>query len=224
MKLNESIPGLPKWPVIEFDEKANECVVRAPHISYPRYRIAMWISNLLYLSYLVVAAKIAFQQPTGALAFAVGFKLFILFSIYMIFVRTPRVLARFIFPKRTVVRFRADEFWIDDKKFSLHPGLTIQFRSWEPAASPERLEELWEIKSSKKKKLDWDRELELKFYKVEMVYGARIENITSLFDEKRAQQFAVALQQGLEFMAKQQANPTCVPELRNAVAEDSLPE
>jgi hypothetical protein len=65
--------------------------------------------------------------------------------------------------------------------------------------------------------------LRLQFRRVEMIYGARIVDITSIEDPDRAQQFALALQAAYE-LATQQIKAAPPTSSRTGHVHDALPE
>lgn len=220
MKLNKTIPGFPEWPTIKLITRKNEYLVYGWHASYGRYVFASWLFNLaLYGSFAFAAWSASTRKEFGPMVLTFFFTLGPL-TIVSLFFSNPKLITRLFLRKKTCVRIRQDEIVVDKKRFAIVPGVNIQFRAFSSVISERKARRLLS------KGVANDHQLyPLEFRKVEMIYGARVIEVASMDDEDRAEQFAVALQIGLEKALTQKA-PAVAPKAsaRNAAVEDALPE
>lgn len=220
MKLNKRIPGLPQWPPIH--EERDHYVVIAKHVTYWRF-----FSAQLLLPFVVLAAFIlpfvVFDEKSDFRG--VGFVAAIVFMFLAVFPFTLRILCRLIFPRLTVVRFDRSNVKIGSLAYEILPNVAIQFRAQRPAMSELKLKKLEQQALSEREvpHSSW----RMRFRRVEMIYGMQIVPITTVADETRAEQFAVALQAALSLacaVKRPEQAKTSAASRQRIVEDDALPE
>lgn len=223
MKLNEKIPGLPKWPPIEFQKRTNEYLVRVNHVSYGGFKAAIWLRRLLTLAYFAFAVTFCLgleNRVQGFFCFLLVF--FLPYAIAVSVLPIPRILCGAFFPQRTESRFRVDQFSINGKSYKVVPGVTIQFRALDRAASASRQNGIRNQLSSRRKFPDLEHELE--FTKVDMIYGSRVVTVATIADQSRAEQLAIGLQTALELAISRETPGSPIPAVSQSKKEVELPE
>lgn len=220
MKLNDKIPGLPPWPSIELNPETSEYSVHGWHASYGRFVFASWFFLFLFYGSFVVAAWNASRRNDfGTMVMTFICTSGVLFIIILPF-SSPKHIARWFLRKKTCVCIRQNEIIVDKKSYAIVPGIDIQFRAFRPAISERKARRLLSKDAANEYTL-----YPLEFRKVEMIYGSRVIDIASIDDEERAEQFAIALQIGLEQALKSKAKAMPVPPpIPNRSVEDALPE
>ncbi len=133
-----------------------------------------------------------------------------------------KLICQLFFKKWTVVRFTATKIMIGNKAFAIANGVAIQFRANRPHMKETQYKAL--ERNLAAGRLGRAAALRLQFRKVEMIYGARIVDITSIEDPDRAQQFALALQAAYELATSRQTNAAPPPTSRTGHVHDALPE
>jgi hypothetical protein len=220
MKLNDQIPGLPPWPPIRLIQERNEYIVGGRNLSYPDYDRARKAIGVLVLGALFCSIILGLTVAPG-----LGAILAILCLASMpVFSFFP--LMKFIyeraFSSNVQVRFTSNLITVNGKSYENAPHIPVQFRALCPPLSDEQICRNNEL--LQQGKLSKSRAYDFKFLKVEMIYGSRIVLITSVADEVRAEQFAVALQVAHDLSASQPTNRAGRPVATAKPAEDALPE
>jgi hypothetical protein len=219
MKLNNQLPGLPEWPPIVQDSDAY--VVGGPHVSYRRFMMSGWVGILFMLAYLVVDLLIVIViHPQSPLMLFIG--LLVPLVIFVAAFPSQRLLCEWFYPRKTLVRFTPQHIIIGDQRYDNAPSVSVQFRANRPHLTEDHYNNFVEFRN--KGRLTDGMAYQMKFRKIEMIYGSRIIHITSLADEDRAAQFAIALQLGHELAAQQKAAPAQRMSARTVTAKDDLPE
>ena len=220
MQLNERIPGLPAWPPLRLIQERNEYIVGGPNLSYPGYDRARKTIGVLILGGLVCSIILAIT-----VAPMLGGMLIILCFASIPFV-TIFPLMKFIcersFSSDVQVHFTSDLITVNGKSYENAPDIPVQFRAQGTPLSDEQVRRNTEL--LQQGKLNKSRAYDFKFRKVEMIYGSRIVLITSVADEVRAEQFAVALQIAHDLSASQPTNRAGRPLATAKPREDTLPE
>jgi hypothetical protein len=221
MKINNRVPGLPEWPPIRFNKKRGSFTINLTHTGYARYYrtkqfftfTVMGIAGMLCFSlYRYYAGKpipypfdkaIEAITANGSSTTIYNFFLsicavFIIHGILTIF-HVPRILSRFLYPKKTEVVFTPDTIEFNGHRFDSSNGVPILFQSENTPFSSDGHAHLQRQVSQRggRSFLTYP----LKFRNIEMVYGARLVKIADLPGPQRAQKFAIALQEALH-MAK----------------------
>jgi len=188
MILNDRIPGLPHWPLIETTER-NDILVRGRHLSYAgllRCRTSCFVTiilgSILILFLSSAASSISKENSEAAGAF-IG--LFIIVVSIVLFIRCINTRR---FEETVSVLFTPESIVVNRQVYPLPPNLEVQFRAIR-SPLPDH-----EWSRHQARRITKDKNDVLKFRSVEMIYGARIIFITSLADQHRAEQFAIALQ------------------------------
>lgn len=184
MRLNERYDFLPRWPVIEQSEDGREIIVHARHVSLERWRLVKWLFRIAGLWGLYAACKYTYEHDPKALVI-VPILVVVAYTIVANGLPTVRLLTWLLFRRRTVVRFTAQEITVNGRAYALLPDIEIQFRAHRPALPPQR--------AGYSERTIANR-YQQEFRIVEMIYGLRVVPITSIADEVRAEQFAIALQ------------------------------
>ncbi|MEE9368731.1 MAG: hypothetical protein V3V05_07685 [Pontiella sp.] len=219
---------LPKWPHLDVPHN-NELRVHGKHITYNRLILAERVSSLLGLAlaawiiyafffsdYEIIRSRSFDNLVFPFLGTCMGGTIAILML--------PKPLARFVFPRKTSIRFTPDVIYVGWKKYKLFPDSNIEFRAYRPHLPDEKLVEI----QGKMQMRQYVSEgaYKLKFRKIEMVYGSRLIHITSVADQDRAEQFAIMLQAA--YMRTRpgivEKKPTPSPEIKIEEFEDMLPE
>lgn len=225
MKLNKKNSGLPTWPDIRSDEKSGWIEVSGKHVSYRRYLAAQWLIRLVLLLPWVLAFIIFTKDSSVGIELAIGLGILYLIPMVIIMILPmPAIIARLFFPRFTRVRFTADRIWIDGKAYDAPPGMDIQFRAQRAALPRHKFSRIAGLQQAERAPKHESEKL--KFRVIEMVYGLQLIPLTTVADEDRAAQFAVALQAGLS-LAKSSAtaNPAAPKEkARSQEFDDALPE
>jgi hypothetical protein len=133
-----------------------------------------------------------------------------------------KLICQLFFKKWTVVRFTPTRVMIGNKAYDIANGVAIQFRANRPHMKETQYKALERHLAAGT--LGRPAALRLQFRKVEMIYGARIVDITSIEDPDRAQQFAIALQAAYELATSRQTNSAPPPMPRTGHVHDALPE
>lgn len=222
MKLNKRIPGLPNWPVIKLNESKNEYVVAGRHVSYGRYILAQWLMRLVTVGYIYIAWRVAARAPEAGDVMLAFLTLGFLYLLVICFIPTPRLLCWLFFPRMGCVRFRKGEISFNFRKYEVLPTLGIQFRATPMPVSDEKRHR-YEARRHKGL-LKREAAHELNFFNVEMIYGSRVVPVTSIGNERKAEQYSVALQAGYELAKAHEQNPVQKPSSASVTVEDALPE
>ncbi len=225
MKLNHKDSGLPVWPDIRRDDKNGWFEVSGKHVSYRRYLLAQWLIRLvLILPWMLLLLIFKDDQSLAVQGtFVLGIPFFIIAGIFMM-IPLPRIIARLLFPRFTRVRFTPERIWINGKTYDAPSNMDIQFRAQRPALPQHKFNRIAGLLHAQRAPKHESEKL--KYRVIEMVYGLRLIPLTTVADEDRAAQFAVALQAGL-LLAKSQAatNPSATKETaRTREFDDALPE
>jgi hypothetical protein len=225
MKLNKKNSGLPAWPDIRRDEKSGWIEVSGKHVSYRRYLAAQWLLRLVLILPWILAFVIFTDDSSLGIEVAVGLGIpyLILFAIIQI-LPMPGIIARLFFPRFTRVRFTREAIWIDGKAYDAPANMDIQFRAQRPALPKHkfnRIAGLYQAERAAKHESE-----KLKFRAIEMVYGHQLVPLTTVADEDRAAQFAIALQVSLNLAKSQAAANSAPPKetARKREFDDALPE
>lgn len=221
MKLNNRLPGLPKWPAILHDPEAGTHEVFAKHVSYRRF-IATQVGITL-LGFAIFSLPFVMPKNTenGWIAFVGGFAL--LFTLCIPYV--PQAFCRLFYPRVTRIAFLPGRIVIGRTSYELRADAPVQFRAVRPAMSELKLKRLEVEALAKRESLH--SAYKLRFRWVEMIYGMRVIPITTVADELRAEQFAVALQEALRLSmtpAAVRATEKPAPASARAATQDALPE
>lgn len=191
MRLNERYDFLPRWPVIEQSEDGREITVHARHVSLERWRLVKWLFRIAGLWGLYAACKYTYEHDPKALVI-VPILVVVAYTIVANGLPTVRLLTWLLFRRRTVVRFTAQEITVNGRAYALSPDIEIQFRAHRPALPPQR---------ARYSERTIANRYQQEFRIVEMIYGLRVVPITSIADDVRAEQFAIALQAAPRLLA-----------------------
>ena len=224
MKLNKKNSGLPEWPDIRLDEENGWFEVSGKHVSYRRYLLAQWLMRFVFfLPFGLLLFR--FHNDLGTAfkaALVFGFP-YLIFAAFVMMMPMPQMIARVLFPRFTSVRFTAEKIWINGKTFDAPGDMNIQFRAQRTALPKHKFNRIAGLfQAGRAPKHESDK---LKFRVIEMIYGHQLVPLTTVADEDRAAQFALALQVGLG-LAKSPAttNPAVSKETARAREfDDALP-
>lgn len=190
MRLNDTIPGLPEWPFIDRSDDGREIIVYARHVSLDRWRLTKWLFRIVGVWALYALCKHTYEtQPHTFIIMPV-----LVLCLYAIIANgfpTVRLVTWLLFRRNTLVRFTADTITVGGKAYGINPDLDIQFRAQRPTLPPNRQHQAERTSAAR---------YQLEFRTVEMIYGMRVVPITSIADEERAEQFAIALQLALQLI------------------------
>lgn len=227
MKLNDQIAGLPEWPVIERDEATSEYRVRARHLSYGQYLKAKngfsWTAGALMLGGLLFGISTEGGSPERALSiwsFVVG-----MFVAWFVAFDEGKRIARLLFKTETVVRFSPQSVVINGTVFDVQKVASIQFISSRPALSEERIAKLQA--KERERNAPGAFAYDMRYRRIEMLYGLRAVTITSVEDQDKAAQFVLALQSAYELSRAAGVGPSTKNgprRARGAYEEEVLPE
>ena len=205
MKLNNRIPTLPKWPALRYDEAKQEYSVSCKHVSYRRYMFARFFAVFVSVGYFLWSFWFSFKDPEAEdplYTFAFLFGPFFLFASIFPLART---LCRLFFPCRMHVQFKPVTIILNGKAYDVGAGPTIQFRAsrpYLPQAHYEGMKRMLE-----RGMLTSGAAYKLNFIKVEMLYGARLVEVTSIAFPERAEQIALTLQAAYEMSRSNKQKP-----------------
>ena len=191
MNLNNRVPGLPEWPLIELSRDGRECLVQGDHISYHRYLLARRIVSFIAWG-CILLGSLACAQVTSfwPMMIFVGF-------VAYIFIITIFPIARWIcwifLRQTTCVRFSRHEIVINRHRYDAM-ATTVQFR----------VNGILFSENGMNKEHYTQREYLQRFRIVEMIYGMRIVPIATIDYEFRAEQFVAALQYAYGLTRQQQ--------------------
>ena len=197
MKLNEQIRGLPPWPCIEASKDALSYSVHGKHLSFGRYRFTKWIVRLLTLLYLLVASVVVIARFHTVEALLISWFIQMLFLLMFFRCIPITYWLCWLFNRRTtLVQFTNRAIFIGSTQYDITGNLAVQFVTNRPHILKPY---------SRHGKLLYTA-YECGYRRVEMIYGvARVVPITSLEDDEKAGQFAVALQIAFKFATERQA-------------------
>jgi len=219
MQLNEQLPGLPPWPPIKLVQE-REYVVGGPNLSYPGYDRGRKTLGVLWMGSFIGSLVVGFgySQALGALLFLLCFAT----PLLLVFFLGMKFICEKLFSSEVKVRFTPDFIFVNGQKYENAPDIPVQFRAQRTPLSDKQIQR--NNKLLQQGKLPKGRAYDFKFRKVEMIYGSRIILVTSVADEDRAEQFAVALQIGHDLAASSPIKPAGRPAAKALPKEDALPE
>jgi hypothetical protein len=150
--------------------------------------------------------------------------LLLFFALIPIFAFHPllKFICERMFSADVQVLFAPNLITINGQKYESAPDIPVQFRAQGTPLSDEQIQR--NNKLQQQGKLPKGRAYDFKFRKIEMIYGSRIVLITSVADEERAEQFAVALQIAHDLGASPPMSSAGRPAARVTLKEDALPE
>ncbi|GEM_PF-3371130 len=193
MRLNEAVPGFPEWPPIIERDDGKEIVVETRYIPFKAYVFAEWIVRLATIGYAILAVRWAIRQEYLAYMFMWFAIWFLPVMIVVKILPLPWMISYSLLMRTVRIRFTAAKIFIGGKEFDVTLPIAVHFQAMEPHLPEDRVNELRRMPSLSK-----DLAYELKFQKVEMIYGARLVHIVSIVDQKRAGQFVLGLQIAFE--------------------------
>lgn len=195
MRLNDTIPGLPAWPFIEASADGREVVVHARHVSLERWRFTKWLFRIAGVwSLWAICSHTYKTQPQTLIIMPVI--VFVAYAILANGLPTVRLVTWLFFRSHTKVRFTAQSITFNGRQYAVVPGVEIVFRALRPTLLPNQQPRAQQASATS---------YQLEFRTVEMIYGLRPVPITSIADEERAGQFAIALQLALNLVTNQQS-------------------
>lgn len=214
MTLNDTIPDLPEWPPIEVSENGRDIIVHARHVTHGRWLFMKWLFRLAGVWALWAVCKHTYEtQPKTLIIMPV-----VVLTIYTIVANalpTVKWMTWLFFRRHTVVRFTDSSITVNGKSYDIAPQFNILFRAARPTLPPNKQFRAERSRATK---------YELEFRTVEMIYGSRPVPITSIADEQRAEQFAIALQRALQMIAQKQLRAVQASPASKSVVDDTLPE
>ena len=219
MRLNDKVAGFPEWPPIIEQDGGEEIVVEARYIPFGAYVFAEWIVRLAIIGYAIVAARWAIRQEYLAYMFMWFAIWFVPAMIVAKILPLPWMISYFLLMRTVRVHFTAATISIGGKEFDVTLPIAVHFQAMEPHLHEDRVNEM-----RRGQKLSRDRAYELKFQKVEMIYGARLVPIVSIADQKRAGQFVLGLQIAFERARTAKSRRQQFTNAGRSMMEDDRPE
>lgn len=195
MRLNDSIPGLPAWPFMEASADGREVMVHARHVSLERWRFTKWLFRIGGVWSLWALCSHTYETQPKTLII-MPLIVFVAYAILANGLPTVKLVTWLFFRRHTRVRFTAQSITVDGRQYAIVPGVEIEFRALRPTLAPHRQHRAEQTNAAR---------YQLEFRTVEMIYGMRLVPITSIADEERAGQFAIALQLALNLVTNQQS-------------------
>ena len=194
MRLNEKLPGLPSWPPIDFIKERDEYIVGGPHLSYRAYNRGRRTIGAIVFVALFASFGIGFTVSLGlgTVLVLLCFASMPILGIFSLF----KFMCERLFSTDIQIRFKRGTISFNGQNFENAADIPVQFRAQRSPLTDEEINNNNEL--HRQGKLPKSRAYDYKFRKVEMIYGSRLVDITSLADEDRAQQFALALQIGYD--------------------------
>lgn len=189
-RLNDQMQGLPPWPYIEVIEGGHELVVHGRHISYRRYAVVRYLLRIAVLIafYYVFKERIAERKIIPGFIEAV-IMYFVPFIILWTLLPIPKWVCWLLFRTHTKVSFTPEFVTVSGRKYSATAGETIRFGAFAPVLKDRQVQ---------KEQNHRQALYLLNFQKIQMIYGLREVDITTIDDETLARQFVVILQQAYE--------------------------
>lgn len=182
--------GLPPWPYIEIIEGGGKLLVHGKHISYGRYVMVRYMVRLAAL----IALYYLFKERIAERKILPGFMeavimYFMPFIILWTWLPIPKWVCWLLFRTHTKVIFTPEFIGIRGRKYSATAAEKIQFGAFAPVLKDRDVQRVQNHRQAL---------YLLRFQKIQMIYGLREVDITSIDDESCARSFALMLQQAYD--------------------------